>query len=88
MTEIDLEAIEARANAATEGPWIIKKSVMAEAEIVGNDGEAVVQADGETGVASFELKDGEFIAHARTDIPALIAEVRRLRERLIEQENA
>ena len=27
------------------------------------------------------LGDAEFIAHARTDIPALVAEVRRLRER-------
>jgi len=46
MTDLDLDAIQARADAATGGPW---KSLP------------------------------EFIAHARTDIPALIAEVKALR---------
>ena len=47
MTDLDLEAIKARAEAANGGPW----------------------------------KDAEFVAHARTDVPALIAEVKRLRKR-------
>ena len=32
------------------------------------------------------MGDAEFIAHAREDVPALIAEVRRLRERIAELE--
>lgn len=86
-TELDLAAIEARAEAATEGPW--------EHSLVGIDlvdDEYVVQTESvadvvcrlarsgefiEHPMASAQA-DAEFIAHARTDVPALVARVREL----------
>ena len=65
-----LNEIEARANAATEGPWDAfmdridhpGKSVFAVAYDVGCDG------------------DAEFIAHARTDVPDMAAALRAVLE--------
>ena len=81
LTDADLDAIEQRANAATEGPW--------EAGDDDWDGGYIrMPADG-FGVAYIATHiqqgadegcaDAEFIAHARADVPALLAEVRRLR---------
>lgn len=50
---LDLDAIEARANASTDSPWAFAATA-----------------------------DAHFIAHARTDVPALCAEIRRLRSAL------
>ncbi|MHB8406220.1 MAG: hypothetical protein ACYDCJ_12435 [Gammaproteobacteria bacterium] len=63
---LDLDAIEARANAATPGPWDTD-------EYDGGLRSTVTAGP----ITSDE--DYDFIAHARTDVPALIAEVRRLR---------
>jgi len=71
MTKQELNEIEARANAATDGPWMSVDS------FIGVE-DAEDQAIGETG----RDKDAVFIAHARTDVPALIAEVRRLQGEL------
>ena len=72
-----LNEIEARANAATEGPWetehhynrLTGEHVVSEiprvAECMGN---------GDGGLDYKE--DAEFIAHARTDVPALVAALR------------
>ncbi len=77
---LDLEAIEARANAATPGPWISKYGL----NVVSPDKRGICcnshssNIDGET----HQLENHaniEFIAHARADIPALLAEIRRLR---------
>lgn len=76
MTHID--DIEARANAATEGPWVTAIQVGSEPS---EDGRWV---EGEAGdqVAHFPLagnqahSDMDFIAHARTDVPDLVAFVR------------
>lgn len=79
-TALDLDAIEARASAATKGPWLVKG--MYPQEILAND-------SGLNLVATTHLSpdgppsDTEFIAQARTDVPALVAEVRRLRPRVI-----
>lgn len=75
---VDLEAIEARANAASPGPWENEKDnrVIRWDEIGPHRGEVILETKhfpASTG------RDCEFIAHARQDIPALIAEVRRLR---------
>lgn len=69
MTEAHLAAIEARANVAQRGPW--RPDI---------DGPGMVYA----GALNWQDTGGnaDFIAHARTDIPALIAEVRRLRAAL------
>ena len=64
-----LDAIKARAEAATEGPWrVISDYIPGVIEVEGptarNDYVAELSAD---------KADLEFIAHARTDIPALVA---------------
>jgi len=77
---LDLDEIEARANAASGGPW--------EWCDYGNSGQALIQPGSGTHDLNVlkttddwppNLRDATFIAHARTDVPALIAEVKRLR---------
>lgn len=86
--ELDLDAIEARANAATEGPWWRREG---HAEIDGqNYAEVLIPGRVECGSYCYggtstiegDRLDADlaFIAHARADVPALVAEVRRLRE--------
>lgn len=74
---LDLDAIKTRAEAATKGPWAYDGSYV---ETVAPFDLHRFDAMSET-VARIDLldEDGEFIAAARTDIPALIAEVERLR---------
>jgi hypothetical protein len=81
---LDLDAIEARAEAATEGPWWPEGKVIGGWRIYARDRE---QAPDFTEVGSVREvfvgtgqhdADADFIAHARTDVPALLAEVRRL----------
>lgn len=81
LTDADLDAIEQRANAATEGPW-------ESGDDDWDGGYVRMPADG-FGVAYIATHiqqgadegcaDAEFIAHARGDVPVLLAEVRRLR---------
>lgn len=73
---LNLEPIKARAEAASPGPWA--------------DGAAELDLPGFTmsprtcagcGVDwPLDAPDAEFVAHAREDVPALIAEVERLRK--------
>jgi len=81
---INLDRIERRANAATEGPWGFScgdRRYIADpsTDIVG---EVAPEYSGQTicvfAVASANEKDAEFIASARADVPALIARVREL----------
>lgn len=70
---LDVDAIEARANAATPGPWEPRPPT----------GRAVlwgVWKPGERGDNS--EADSIFAAYAREDVPALIAEVRLLQSKL------
>lgn len=82
MTDIDLDAIKARAEAATAGPWQMW--------------DGCVYTDGVHCLHDL-IRDNEaasspdlwFITRSRTDVPALIAEVERLRaqvERFRERE--
>ena len=66
-----LNEIEARANAATEGPW----ELLGDGEYVSGPGILVAPDDG--GVTS---ADAEFIAHARTDMPDMAAALRAVLE--------
>ena len=72
-----LDEIEARANAATEGPW-----EEGERCVFTLDGASVVSDDvihyvhGMAGEGVCHGEDAEFIAHARTDVPALVAALR------------
>lgn len=85
MTNEDIAGIEARANAASPGPWDERRI----GRLGNGDGESQHEqlcTPDDIGVIMLE-HDGsdegnanaEFIAHARADIPRLIAEVRRLR---------
>ena len=75
MTEEELTAIEARATAATREPWIVGDmyvpSACLSAVSVYGMGMEVAECQSDA--------DGAFIAAARADVPALVAEVRRLR---------
>ena len=83
MSDDELAAIEARANAATLGPWRVlrqkKKTAInpwwrlcIETPIKHGPGAWVAR------ISNDLVPDAEFIAAARTDVPALLAEVRRL----------
>ena len=71
---LDLDPIKARATAATGGPWGVE-----DARVFGDDGRTQVCTL--SGTRAW-LPDAEFIAHARQDIPALLAEVERIRGRI------
>lgn len=80
MTEEQLREIEERANAATEGPWddlldmVIVRAKYNLPAVINHEWGDALEAD------------REFICNARTDVPALIAEVRRLKARAGETE--
>lgn len=88
MTDLDLDAIQARADAATPGPWEFDDEVLG----------VWTAADGALGGGicdphdeyarglNHPLENMRFVAHARQDIPLLVAEVRRLRK-IIERQN-
>lgn len=78
---LDLEAIKARANAATKGPWFCNGDIVQ----LDTDRRAGVSLDQVLcdkrvlAICRFgKYADSNFIAHARDDIPSLIAEVERL----------
>ncbi|MEO7836631.1 MAG: hypothetical protein ABIS21_03190 [Acidimicrobiales bacterium] len=78
MTEAEIAAIAARADAATPGPWVPYFTVHGDPYVTqpnrGQFGMVVSTARDDYGRA-----DCQFLAAARTDVPALVAEVRRLR---------
>lgn len=84
MTDEELDAIEARAAAATWGPWRAGH-VEAEGKVWARDAHALGGPHlGEVCIFNANLHrphtpDREFVAHARTDVPALVAELRRVR---------
>lgn len=79
MTKLNLDAIQARADAATEGPWARSGHDIGH---VVYDSEGPCELAGPVmlghviGEAGYE--DAEFIAAARQDVPALIARIREL----------
>ena len=73
---LDLGAFRARAEAATEGPWTWASHTTADGD------EWAVFDPADHALASNRdgwAPDAEFIAHARSDIPALLDEVERVR---------
>lgn len=85
---LDLDAIEQRAAAATPGPWWVVRD-NADGfygedayNVHGGENVAIAQGgpveDGGPDVGACDRADAEFIAHAREDVPALVAEVKRL----------
>ena len=89
MTErLDLDGIEARCEAATPGPWTMRdgwgftdESMRCE-RVAGAEQTTVLRASERTSCLEGRREDFEFIARARTDIPALIARVRELEKAL------
>jgi hypothetical protein len=77
---LDLDAITARANAAAPGPWARYETFHADTFVVDPRG---FLREGIVCGATYERDNAEFIAHAREDVPALVAEVRRLREEAV-----
>ena len=80
-----LNEIEARANAATEGPWEWEGEAKAEWEIGANSlvpsrrpDDPVLYGYGydASGIEVKTPADAEFIAHARTDVPDMAAALR------------
>ena len=96
MSNERLAEIEARANAATPGPWefgteptFVEHGMRYGGETVirGQEGNVVDSqggqgAGGDWSDLDVSEEDGRFIAAARTDIPGLVAEVRRLRRHI------
>ncbi|MGH9225799.1 MAG: hypothetical protein ACRD2W_18895 [Acidimicrobiales bacterium] len=85
----ELDDMEMRAAAATPGPW--RDFIEARDDFSGNDFiETGGGGDGQPDMyvrleaAPAPAADLEFIAHARQDVPRLVAEVRRLRALLQE----
>ena len=81
MTDEELDAIRKRCEAATPGPWYWWMSERPPFAL-GND------QDVNIGVEVAKIPDAEFVAAARADIPALLAEVDRLRAELVALEMA
>jgi hypothetical protein len=89
---LDLDAIEARAEAATPGPWRQTTSkrgyrdVLQTPDSYGDrmiakiDQEAFIVSRRDARMLRCPNADADFIAHARIDIPALVAELRAARE--------
>jgi hypothetical protein len=69
LTKSRLDEIDARAGKATPGPWRESGSCIIQTDHVTRDVWEIPQCKSDT----------LFIAHARDDVPALVAEVRRLR---------
>lgn len=84
LSDAQLAAIRERAEAATPEPWAVE---WYDGYITGHVtsphhdycGNLVQRRDSVTAEPSMTAKDAAFIAAARTDIPALLAEVTRLR---------
>ena len=86
MTEQELEAISARAAAATPGPWLMEYADGADSiDLFGSEPIVFVTTpddDAEFCIGKVHYvthqtqHDGQFIADARTDVPALVAALR------------
>ena len=77
MTEAELEEIRARSEAATAGPWV---SYVEGRDHLSGDS-LIMTADQDIQRTNATVADQDFIAHARQDVPRLLAEVALLRRR-------
>lgn len=89
ITEQELAEIEARCNAATPGLWEMGMSTDGSgdagilAEVHGKQrviGQVYAEVDAWGKDSLRCVRDADFITHARTDLPALVAELRSWRE--------
>lgn len=86
MDEERLAEIEARANAATPGPWEAGESAFDSStgggSCLGVFAPTKYSPRALLANEVFDEADAAFIAHARADVPDLVAEMRRLRDTL------
>jgi hypothetical protein len=72
---LDMDAIRERCNQATPGPW--------KSYIEGRDHDSgasfIMTSGADIELIGASLADQDFIAHARQDIPQLLAEIQRLK---------
>lgn len=87
---LDLEPIKAREQAASDGPWTVKEydddddSMLPKWVYVASPrGYNVGTSHGVNVMDEPLIHDAEFIAHARVDVPALIAEVEQWRAAIL-----
>ncbi len=81
MTKKRLAEIQARCEAATEGPW--EECKEAGADIVGNKDTIILEiCRGVKTEAILRDNNLQFIAHARQDLPDCLDEIKRLRGEL------
>ncbi len=91
MTPIDLDELDRLCAAATPGEWCFRRQNYRNGQ-TGRSGTHfwITQSDGETTLPMDSAGDpraehnAEFIARARTALPALLAEIKRLRAELDE----
>lgn len=78
MTNEQLNEIKVRAGAATNGPWRVERSNCGSLHPKFITTDSIIL----DGFRPWSDADAEFIAHSRQDVPALVAEVERLRHRI------
>lgn len=80
MTDAELDAIQARADASTPGPWVRDPWSSPDLQVIAYGHEVVRHHRRHyRQVNTRVVPNHEFIAHAREDVPVLVSEVRRLR---------
>lgn len=94
ISESELSAIQSRCSKATECQWVVGfrdkngSSLGGTVCAMDEDESVVVGRVGDFGPTNDPKADAEFIAHAREDVPRLLAEVVRLRRLVNQPENA
>jgi hypothetical protein len=89
MTKDELDAIRARVAAATPGPWEAGTAFCCPdcGWVDGPKRTVCPVYEGAKRTHTLDANDAEFIASAREDVPALLAEVERLREAAVWEED-
>jgi hypothetical protein len=87
LSDPEIDEIEARANAATDGPWCTDSwEIYQGTEYVPGISMWIGETCRGSSTPEQDRADAAFVAAARTDVPALLAEVRRLRAQVAELE--
>ena len=87
LTDADLDTISARAESALPGPWRLfdqwePNNLARENVVLWNDPHLAEGVDGWVCQVPGDPANAEFIAHARADVPRLIADLRASRARV------
>ncbi len=77
LSNEELDVMDKRVRAATPGPWVaVDRNKIIDAE----PDEYIVLMSNDSSSVMLYKQDASFIAHARTDLPAALDEIRRLRK--------